>query len=139
MIMKKIALIASLLFFAAVIPAQEGKSSAGGDRVPADPGQVPSQVTEKFNREYPGISGSWSKDGENYRVEFTDPKSRMNHVILYDRNGEVIRRESEVDQVPQSINEYYNKNYPGEQLKTWALDEKSGERSYYAWRNKEQI
>ena len=137
--MKKLLLLFCVALVAGGLHAQEGKTSTNTDRVPADPGQVPTQVTEKFNREYPGVTGGWTRDGENFRVEFTDPKTRMGHVIIYDRNGDVIRRESEVDQVPQTINDYYNKTYPGEKIRTWESSNAKGEKEYYTWRDKEQV
>jgi hypothetical protein len=136
---KSILIIITTWLMVTAMLAQEGQTSPGSDRMPTDPGQVPTQVTERFNREYPGISGSWSKDGDNFRVEFTDPNSRMSHVIIYDRNGEVIRRENEVDQVPQAINDYYQKNYPGEKLRTWRRNNTKGEQEYYTLHNKEQV
>jgi hypothetical protein len=137
--MKKLLLFICAILATTGVCAQEGKTTPDSDRVPADPGQVPTQVTEKFNREYPGVTGSWTRDGENFRVEFTDPKTRMAHVIIYDRNGDVIRRESEVDQVPQSINEYYNKTWPGEKIRTWQADNTKGEKEYFTWRDREQV
>jgi hypothetical protein len=136
--MKKFILIA-FASLSLAMSGQEGQTSPGTDRTPADPGTVPSQVVDRFNKEYPGISGNWSKDGDNFRVEFTDPASRMGHVIIYDRNGEVVRRESELDHIPQSINEYYNQNYPGEKLKTWAAEDVTGNRYYYSWRNSQEL
>jgi hypothetical protein len=137
--MKKLTALLAAFIISISMMGQEGKTSPDSDRMPTDPGQVPSQVTERFNREYPGISGSWTRDGDNYRVEFTDPNSRMSHVIIYDRNGEVVRRESEVDQVPQTINEYYDKNYPGEKLRTWRSESVAGEHGYFTRRNDELV
>src|SRR5215213_6209966 len=94
--MKKLLLITLLITLALVSIAQEGKTPGTGN-LPTTPGQVPTLVTEKFNHEFPGVSGNWSMDGDNYKVEFVDPVSHLGHVIIYDRNGEVIRRESELD------------------------------------------
>src|SRR5688572_6556895 len=104
--MKKIILISVMLCSMSCLFAQEGKTP-GADRMPAESGQIPSMVVERFNREYPGVSGNWIKDGENFRVEFVDPQSHLGHIIVYDRNGEVIRRESELDgpSNPNAINE----------------------------------
>jgi hypothetical protein len=137
--MKKILFCTLLFLNVTLFFAQEGKTPAG-DKTPAASGQIPSLVMERFNREYPGISGNWSTDGENFKVEFVAPQSHLGHIIVYDRNGDVIRRESELDgpKNPGAINDYYKKNYPGEDLKTWSVEEKNGEISYYT-RRKEQI
>jgi len=139
--MKKLILFAVLFLNVAVSSvAQEGKTPSG-DNAPAATGQIPSLVTERFSREFPGISGSWSTDGENYKVEFIDPQSHLGHIIVYDRNGNVIRRESELDgpKNPGAINEYNKKNFPGEDLKTWAVEQKNGDKSYYTKRNEDII
>ena len=138
--MKKILLFAILLLNINFSIAQEGKTP-GGDNTPSPSGQIPSLIVEKFNREYPGVSGSWTTDGENFKVEFTDPQSHLGHIIVYDRNGDVIRRESELDgpKNPNAINEYYKKNFPGEDIKTWSVEEKNGDRSYYAKRKEELL
>ncbi len=137
--MKKILFCTLLFLNTSLFFAQEGKTPAG-DKTPATAGQVPSLVTERFNREYPGISGNWSTDGENFKVEFVDPQSHLGHIIVYDRNGEVVRRESELDgpKNPGAINDYYKKNYPGEEPRTWSVEEKNGDVSYYT-RRKDQI
>jgi len=138
-IMKKALLFAILLLSINFSIAQEGKTPA--DKTQASSGQVPNVVIERFNREYPGVSGNWSVDGENFKVQFTDPQSHLGHIIVYDSNGEVLRRESELDgpKNPNAINDYFKKNYPGEQLKTWQVEEKNGDVSYYANRKEEVL
>jgi hypothetical protein len=139
--MKKIFLVSAMLILQLCTGlAQEGKTP-GADKVPAESGQVPPVVLERFTREYPGISGTWAKDGDNYRVEFVDPQSHLGHIIVYDRNGDVIRRESELEGPgqPNALNQYFQRNFPGEQLKTWAVKEKDGTVSYYTQRNNEVL
>jgi hypothetical protein len=138
--MKTIILNLIFLLGVGLATAQEGVTPGTG-KMPTDPGQVPSLVMERFNKEYPGVSGNWSKEEDNYRVEFTDPKSRMLHVIIYDRNGEVIRRENELDNMeyPGAINDYNQKNYPGEQLRIWSAEEKNGEKYFYTKRQSEVL
>lgn len=98
---RRIASTALVLVLAVALDAQEGKTSTNTDRVPTDAGQVPVAVMENFKRDNPGIAGNWSRDGENFRVEFTDAKSRQPHVIIYDSKGTVLRREGETEQVPK--------------------------------------
>jgi hypothetical protein len=110
-----------------------------GSTVSDDPNEVPSLVKENFTREQPGDAGTWTKDGDNYRVEFTDKESRLGHVIVYDRNGNVVRRDSEIENVPAPINDYYKKNYPGETFRTWSAKDEKGGNYYYSNRQSETL
>jgi hypothetical protein len=129
--------ILSLMFVGCCFSqAQTGQSGSAETK---DPAEVPSLVKDNFTREQPGDAGSWSKDGDNYRVEFVDKESRRGHVIIYDRNGNVVRRDSEVESVPGPINDYYNKNYPGESFRTWSAQDPKGEKYYYSNRQSEVL
>src|SRR5687768_6805451 len=114
--MKK--LFICVLLTIAVTTAVSQNSTSGN--TPPDE-QTPAAITDKFNSEHPGVPATWKKDGDNYKVDFVDPDSNMGQIIVYDRNGSILRRESELDNLayPQSINDYFIKTYPGEKYKTW--------------------
>src|SRR5688572_22265324 len=133
--MKKLIVVIFLYLPGSFCAQAGGKSDISTQ--PQDPAQVPSLVKEAFTREHPQSHGTWSKEGENHKVEFVDKESRLGHVIVYDRTGKVIRRDSELESVPGPINDYYNKNYPGETFKTWSAEAEK-EKYYYSNRKSEQ-
>ncbi|MES2680918.1 MAG: hypothetical protein V4635_13585 [Bacteroidota bacterium] len=63
-----------------------------------DPSQVPAAPTRAFTEQNPGISATWRADGENFRANYIDPTSKLGRIIIYDKEGKVVRRENEVDQ-----------------------------------------
>src|SRR3954471_2149892 len=101
----------------------------------------PDNILEKFNKEYPGITASWRMDGQNFKAEFVDPNTLKGNSIVYDKAGNVVRRENEMENAsyPESINQYYIKHFPGEKFKTWSSQDDKGERSYYIKRNSETV
>ncbi len=107
-----------------------------------DPSQVPTAVTGAFTDQNPGITATWRADGQNFRASYIDPSSKLGRIIIYDKEGNVLRREDEVDNVtfPAPINDYYNKHHPGEIYQVWKSDEKAnGHSMYYSSRNDETI
>lgn len=107
-----------------------------------DPTQVPEVVMNKFTTAHPGITAVWKADGENFKAAFNDPATKLGRIIVYDPKGEVLRTDNEVDQnsYPQSIHDYYNKNYPGEKYQVWSSEETgSNEQLYYSGRNLETM
>lgn len=107
--------------------------TAGQEKTLSPQVEPPPVVTEKFKNEHPAITPSWSADGKNFRADFVDPESFKGRSIVYDPEGKVIRRESEVENssYPQSINDYYIKRFPGEKYKTWRSQDNSGSQTYY--------
>lgn len=107
-----------------------------------DPSLVPVVVKTNFDKEHPGTSAIWKADGENFKVSYNDPESKLGRIIIYDKEGKVVRIENEVDHMkyPNAIGEFYNKNYPGEKYQVWRAEDKAnGETNYYSGRNMEII
>ena len=107
-----------------------------------DPKQVPAVVIQNFTTRYPNVSAAWHLDGKNYRANYIDPESKLGCVVVYDKAGNVVRTESEVDSTgyPSAIGDYYSDNYPGETYQVWYTDDKTGSRTlYYVNRNDETI
>lgn len=93
----------------------------------------PEGVKTRFNTDYPGSTNlSWRPEGKNFVASYTDPKTGMSNIIVYDREGKIIRKESEVDKeiYPSGIAEYYSKQYPNEMYKVWQM-EKDNKTYYY--------
>ena len=124
-----------IVFNSFAVYSQETKK----EHLITDHSQVPAIVRENFTRDHPGSAGTWSREGEHYRVEFIDRESRLAHAIVYDSKGKVVRRDSELESVPEAINEYYHKNYPGEKLRTWSVEEEDGARYFYSNRESEAL
>jgi hypothetical protein len=95
--------------------------------------QVPSSIKESFINQYPGEPALWKKDGKFYKVSFNDPVSHLGQIIVYDENGNVVRKETEVESLeyPSNINTYYLEKYPGEKYKIWKTENMTGERQFY--------
>lgn len=107
-----------------------------------DPDSLPAAVLQKFIAEQPGITAVWKADGENYKAAFTDPTTKLGRIVVYDKEGNVLRRESEIDQqtAPAPIGDYYKKNHPGETYQVWrSEDAGNGQQLYYSGRNLETI
>ncbi len=134
-----------LLFIALLICTMNSTA-----QIPVDAGQdktIPAQVVppqaivDKFIKEYPGITPSWRMDGKNFQAEFVNPTTFKGNVIVYDKDGNVIRRENEMENAsyPPNINTYFIKKYPGEKFKTWTTQNENGEETYYIKRNNEIV
>jgi hypothetical protein len=59
--------------------------------------EIPSQVLDHFTREFPAAEPRWSRDGENYKAVFVNVETRLPEAVIYDKKGEVIRREGHHD------------------------------------------
>lgn len=141
--MKKIIITVAALIFSCGVKAQTvtptstiipGGGTSKTLAAPTDRTAVapPENVKTQFNTDYPGNNNvSWKPEGNNFVVTYTDPKSGMSNLIVYDRDGKVIRKESEVDKevFPSGITEFYNKEYPKEKFKVWQTEKNS--KTYY--------
>lgn len=130
------------VFCVLMLTLQFSFSQTGGkqENPNLDPAKVPTAVVTKFTTDYPGVTAVWKADGENFKASFNDPISKLGRMIVYDKDGKVIRKESEVDEsvYPKQIGEFYNKNYPGEKYQVWSSeDSESGQMLYYSGRNME--
>ena len=107
-----LALYALFLNFAsAQIPAYQG----GKNPVSFQP---PKEIMEKFKKEFPEVNPIWRTEEKYYVADFSDTSTFKEMTIVYDKNGKVVRRESEMENstYPGSINSFYVKNYPGERV-----------------------
>ena len=102
--MKKLFLLLALAAY--VSNAQAQKCSAK---------DVPAPVTDAFNKAYPVAKKChWGKDSINYQVSFFTGKAPIS--ITYNATGKRIITEMQmpVEDLPQTVTEYVQKNYPGE-------------------------
>ncbi len=113
-----------------------------GEDVSLDPKQVPAVAVQNFTSQNPNATPAWRMDGQNYRASYVDPQSKLGRIVVYDKNGNVVRTENEVDNAhyPSSIGDYYSEKYPGETYQVWLTDEQDGAKAlYYTNRNAETI
>jgi hypothetical protein len=111
----------------------------GGGMPPAAPtdrtGTVPPEnIQQSFEATFPkSTSVAWKVEGNNFRVNFTDPETKLEHVIVYDKEGNVIRREDETDKLtyPSRIAEYYSGKYPKESFRVWQTEREPGMINYF--------
>lgn len=92
--MKKILILFAFICMANFVNAQVKKPVTTKDTA-----IVPVLVQEKFTKAYPAITPAWSVDGKNYKAFYTDPKTNMSQLIVYDKDGNVLRRENELDKM----------------------------------------
>jgi hypothetical protein len=123
--MKKLSLLIAMLVFCLHAQAQPGKNSSN----------VPDNVRAKFTNQNPTATPTWKTEGQNYSAWYTDPQTNMQRVTVYDKDGRVVRSESEMDvkNYPAAISGYYNQNYPNEKdYKVWqTYDPAAGDTVYY--------
>lgn len=136
--MKKILLI--LAFFSSVFSGI-AQGEANQENTHLDPAKLPVVVLTAFTAEHPGITAIWKADGENFKAAFNDPTTKLGRIIVYDKEGKVVRTENEVDQsgIPPKVGEFYHKNYPGEKYQLWSTQDASGDKTYYSGRNMDVI
>lgn len=102
--MKKLFLLLLLVSFIGTTQAQKCKANA-----------VPASVKDAFHKEYPSQKKCyWGKDSSNYQVSFFTGKAPV--AVTYDAAGNriVTERQVPVEDLPQGILEYVQKNYPRE-------------------------
>jgi len=111
--------------------------AAPTDRTSVNP--PPEHIKTKFITDYPGTSSvSWKMKGKHYVVTYTDPKTLLGHIIAYNKDGKIIQKEDEVNNLnfPKAIYENYTKRYPGENyFKVWKIENKPDEKYYYIFRD----
>lgn len=115
----------SVLLFQAQLPIYEGGKNPKSF-------QPPPAIVEKFNSEYPEITPAWHVEKSYYVADFSDTTTLRGISIVYDKNGKIVRRESELENstYPAKINTYFVKNYPGEKFRTWKCVDDRGTQSF---------
>jgi len=103
--------------------------------------KAPKKVSNKFIEQYPNVKPSWTLDGENYQAKYPDSKTQLNHFVLYDKEGNVMRKESELDykEYPVVINQYHSWRFPNETFKVLQCEAPNGDKYYYSKRKNEII
>jgi hypothetical protein len=148
--MKNYLPLAFVLLFAAsksqtITPGNSTIVPGGGfDKLPSDKTTVapPEKVKLNFETEHPSrATVKWKVQGDKYWVSYTDPKTNMDHIIVYDQDGKVIHKESETDHLvyPSAISDYYKQKFPGEKFRVWQTEKDNGKTLYYIMRKGKNI
>ena len=102
--MKKLVLFSLVSIFMIKAEAQKCKAK-----------DMPPAVMVAFNKDYPNIKKIYcGKDSINYQVSFFNGKAPVS--VTYDAKGKrmITEMQMAVEDIPQSITDYVQKNYPGE-------------------------
>lgn len=95
MMMKQLGTTVLFLFLTMLLCAQDQPAA-----VPVEQKDLPAAVLAAFTEDHPGENGSWSKTGNDYRVEAVQKDSRVAYWIIYDSSGKVLKRDTEEESVP---------------------------------------
>jgi len=78
--------------------------------------QVPAVVKIAFEKKYPSAKASWDKEDANYEANFKQDGKAMSAVI--DKNGTIVETETDIPvrDLPQSVQDYVKKKYPGSKI-----------------------
>ena len=95
--------------------------------------QVPAAAKNTFEKNYPGIKGTWDKEDKNYEVNFKKDGKEMSVVI--DESGTIVETETDipVTDLPTTVQEYLKQHYQGKAIKEASTITKgNGEVNYEA-------
>ncbi len=95
--------------------------------------QPPAAVKSSFEKDFPGVTTKWEKEGANYEANFKKDGKTLS--ALYDSKGSKQETEQDIkiSELPQTVKDYVAKNYPGEKIKEAAIITKAnGEVNYEA-------
>ncbi len=99
---------------------------------------TPATVTNKFKADNPNVNATWTMDGENYSAAYRDPLTNLDRVIVYDRNGNLVHSDYELDYAsyPKAISDYYVTNHPKDKdYKVWSSSDENGDLIYFSKRS----
>ncbi len=95
--------------------------------------KAPVAVITAFAKDFPGTSGKWEKEGNEYEVNFKQNGKTMS--ALYDANGNKVETEMDikVSDLPAAVTVYLAQHYKGAKVKEAAVITKAnGEINYEA-------
>src|SRR5215471_19233580 len=79
--------------------------------------QVPAAAKQAFEKNYPGIKGTWDKEDSKYEVNFKKDGKEMSLVI--DESGTIVETETDipVTDLPATVQDYVKQHYQGKAIK----------------------
>jgi hypothetical protein len=123
------------------LSAQTNNILPVGVQVTPEGVSAPAIVINKFNIDYPNVNPVWQMDNDDYAAAYTDGITNTQHLIVYDEDGNLIRKDIKADNTsyPRAVENYLTKNYPNEKYTVWISEDISGVKTYYAKRNSTYI
>jgi hypothetical protein len=97
---------------------------------------LPTMVTTRFAQDHPNIAPAWSMEEDNYAGQYRDATTNLEHLVVYDRFGKLIREDVELEPSanPKAICSYYSKRFPEEKYVVWKSVDAKGKTTYYSKR-----
>lgn len=129
--MKKLLLI---IFTAIGLNATIAQTNTPTGMQTTPPGvDLPSIVLNNFTIDQPNTKAEWRIDEENYAADYKDNITGRGRTVVYNRDGNIVRREYEVEYTvyPSTIGQYYSDNFPKEKYIVWSSEDANGELMYY--------
>jgi uncharacterized lipoprotein NlpE involved in copper resistance len=79
--------------------------------------QVPTAAKQAFEKNYPGIKGTWDKEDKNYEASFKKDGKEMSVVI--DESGTIVETETDiaVTELPTTVQDYIKQHFQGMAIK----------------------
>ena len=106
--------------------------------------QSTDQMKENFKKDNPNAMNIvWKTQGDN-TTRVTYSENKMEHAIVYDKNGNITSRQTIVkDNIPAGITEYYTKRAAGTKeyapsYTVWQSTDQNGNVTYYSENNGKQ-
>jgi hypothetical protein len=121
-----------LIVVGTVLRSQEVFSYQPLTIVPVANPMTPLPILYHFARNYPDSRPFWGIEGKHYVVRYVDPGTALGHKITYDKHGNILRQEDEVNlkDCPAGLQAYYKENFPDETLPVWCYAE-GNKKKYY--------
>jgi len=95
--------------------------------------QVPAAAKLTFQKEYPGINGSWDKEGDKYEVNFKKDGKAMSLLVTAAGSIEETETDIPLNDLPATAQDYVKQHYRNEKIKEAAtIVKENGEMNYEA-------
>jgi biopolymer transport protein ExbD len=95
--------------------------------------QVPAAAKQTFEKNYPGVKGTWDKEDSNYEVSFKKDGKEMSVVI--NESGTIVETETDISvtDLPTAVQDYVKQHYQGKVIKEAStITKANGEVNYEA-------
>lgn len=130
--------ICFILLFFVMLPCSGAQTSGIMSKGGTSSSEMPSVVVNQFKKDYPACNPVWSKENYNYRADYTDPKTNLAGLVVYDVNGRALRTETELqaNSYPGAIGDYYTSTLPkATKYRVYSFRDTTGVQSYYSTSN----
>jgi len=121
------------LFSLCLLNILQGQSFGIAKGQPESP-ETPTVLIKQFKKDYPAFTPTWSREGYNYRADYTNTANNTAGMVVYDKNGRILRSETEMqaNSYPGSINDYHTSNLPSSKYRVYATKDTTGVTSFYS-------